>query len=179
MDQEVLALGDFRLAKYLIMGKKPAPPMKAPKEPPQKKQKDAATAAAAKAAPKAAAKQQVIADDCTPDEMKASIQRMLAFCKYRADANKNKSGQGMAEAQEVLEASGLNELLIFHAVNIFMLNHEAYRKIGDSDRRGFIQAYQKFNLKDLKWMGSHTKKAISSETEVDASLKGMMTMCLV
>ena len=83
------------------MGKKPAPPMKAPKEPPQKKQKDAATAAAAQAAPK----QQVIADDCTPDEMKASIQRMLAFCKYRADGNKNKSGQGMAEAQEVLEAS--------------------------------------------------------------------------
>ena len=121
----------------------------------------------------------MIADDCTPDEMKASIQRMLAFCKYRADANKNKSGQGMAEAQEVLEASGLNEFLIFHAVNMFMLNHEAYRKIGDSDRRGFIQAYQKFGLKDLKWMGSYTKKAISSETEVDASLKGMMTMCLV
>ena len=161
------------------MGKKPAPPMKAPKEPPQKKQKDAATAAAAKAAPKAAAKQQVIADDCAPDEMKASVQRMLAFCKYRADANKNKSGQGMAEAQEVLEASGLNEFLIFHAVNMFMLNHQAYRMIGDSDRRGFTQAYQKFGLKDLKWMGSYTKKAISSETEVDASLKGMMTMCLV
>ena len=95
------------------MGKKPAPAMKAPKEPPQKKQKDAATAAAAKAAPKAAAKQQVIADDCTPDEMKASIQRMLAFCKYRADAKKNKSGQGLAEAQEVLEASGLNEFFDF------------------------------------------------------------------
>ena len=160
------------------MGKKPAPAMKAPKEPPQRKQKDAATAAAAKAAPKAAAKQQVIADDCTPDEMKASIQRMLAFCKCRADAKKNKSGQGLAEAQEVLEA--INEFLIFHAVNLFMLNHQAYRKIGDSDRRGFIQAYhQKFGLKDLKWMGSYTKKAISSENEVDTSLKGMMTMSLV
>ena len=168
-------MSDFRLAKYLVMGKKPAPPMKAPKEPPQKKQKDAATAAAAKAA----AKQEVIADDCAPGEMKASIQRMLAFCKYRADANKNKSGQGMAEAQEVLEASGLNEFLIFHAVNVFMLNHQAYRKIGDSGRRGFIQAYQKFGLKDLKWMGSYAKKAISAESEVDASLEGMMTMCLV
>ena len=70
---------------------------------------------------------------------------MLAFCKYRADGNKNNSGQGMAKAQEVVEASGLNEFLIFHAVNMFMLNHQAYRKIGDSDRRGFIQAYQ--------WMG--------------------------
>ena len=163
-----MAVQDLCLAKYLIMGKKPAAPMKAPQEPPQKKQKEAA--------PAAAPKQQVIADDCAPDEMKASIQRMLAFCKYRADAKKNKSGQGLAEAQEVLEASGLNEFLIFHAL---MLNHQAYRKIGDSDRRGFIQAYQKFGLKDLKWMGSYTKKAISSETEVDASLKGMMTMCLV
>ncbi|CAE7925821.1 unnamed protein product, partial [Symbiodinium necroappetens] len=90
--------------------------------------------------------------------MKASIQRMLAFCKYRADAKKNKSGQGLAEAQEVLEA---------------------YRKIGDSDRRGFIQAYQKFGLEDLKWMGSYTKKAISSENEVDTSLKGMMTMARI
>ena len=166
-----MAVQDLCLAKYLIMGKKPAAPMKAPKEPPQKKQKEAA--------PAAAPKQQVIADDCTPDEMKASIQRMLAFCKYRADARKNKSGQGLAEAQEVLEASGLNEFLIFHALNLFMLNRQAYRKIGDSDRRGFVQAYQKFGLKDLKWMGSYTKKAISSETEVDASLKGMMTMCLV
>ena len=85
----------------------------------------------------------------------------------------------MAEAQEVLEASGENEFLIFHAVNMFMLNHQAYRKIGDSDRRDFIQAYQRFGLKDLKWMGSYTNKAISSETEVDASLKGVMTMCLV
>ena len=85
------------------MGKKPAAPMKAPKEPPQKKTK---TAAAPAAADKQEDKQQVIADDCTPEEMKASIQRMLAFCKYRADAKKNKSGQGLAEAQEVLEASG-------------------------------------------------------------------------
>ena len=80
-----MAVQDFILAKYLIMGKKPAPATKAPKEPPQKKQKDAATAAAAKAAPKAAAKQQVIADDCTPDEMKASIQRMLAFCRCKEE----------------------------------------------------------------------------------------------
>ena len=35
------------------------------------------------------------------------------------------------------------------------------------------------DLKDLKWMGSYTKKAISSENEVDTSLKGMMTMSLV
>ena len=49
----------------------------------------------------------------------------------------------------------------------------------DSDRRDFIQAYQKFGLKDLKWMGSYTQKAISSEAEVDASLKGMMTIYLV
>ena len=62
---------------------------------------------------------------------------------------------------------------------MFMLNHQAYRKIGDSDRRGFMKAYQKFGLKDLKWMGSYTKKAISAETEVDASLKGTMAMCLV
>ena len=40
------------------------------------------------------AQNQTIQDDCTPDEMKASIQRTLAFLKYRAGANKNKSGQG-------------------------------------------------------------------------------------
>ena len=34
--------------KYFIMGKKPAAPMKAPKEPPHKKQKEAAPAAAPK-----------------------------------------------------------------------------------------------------------------------------------
>ena len=89
-------------------------------------------------------KNQVIADDCTPDETKASIQRMLAFCKYRADANKNKSGQGMAKAQEVLEASGLNAFLFSTQMNMLMLNRQAYREIGDSDRRGFIQAYRSY-----------------------------------
>ena len=57
-----------------------------------------------------------------------------------------------------------------------MLNHQAHCKIGNSDRRNFIQVHQKFGFKDVKWMGSNTKKAISSETEVDVSLKGMMTV---
>ena len=58
------------------------------------------------------------------------------------------------------------------------LAHQAYRKIGDSGRRGFIQAYQKFGLKDLKWMGSFAKKVINSEKEKDTSIKGMMTLHL-
>ena len=39
-----------------------------------------------------------LAEDLTPNEMKASIQRMLIFLKYRADPSKNKSsaaGQDM------------------------------------------------------------------------------------
>ena len=60
---------------------------------------------------------------------------------------------------------------------MFMLNQKAYCKMEDSDRRDFIQAYPP-SAKDLKWMDSYTLK-ILAETEVDVSLKGMMTMCLV
>ncbi|CAE7265014.1 unnamed protein product [Symbiodinium necroappetens] len=111
--------------------------------------------AAPKAEPKAKkSKPMVVADDPTPAEMKASIQRMLNLVKYKADPLKNKSGDRLTEAQEVLEA---------------------YRQISDSDRKGFIAGYQKHVLKDLKWMGQYTKKVVKEAEEEDHSTKGMMT----
>ncbi|OLP88858.1 hypothetical protein AK812_SmicGene29726 [Symbiodinium microadriaticum] len=107
-----------------------------------------------RAEPKAKkSKPMVVADDPTPAEMKAIIQRMLNLVKYKADPLKNKSGDRLTEAQEVLEA---------------------YRQISDSDRKGFIAGYQKHVLKDLKWMGQYTKKVVKEAEEEDHS-KGMMT----
>ncbi|CAE7307150.1 unnamed protein product [Symbiodinium sp. CCMP2592] len=107
----------------------------------------------AKAAPKTEPKAKrtksgalVIGDDPTPVEMKASIQRMLNLVKYKADPVRNKSGECQSEAQQVLEA---------------------YRQIADSDRKGFIAAYQKNGLKDLKWVGQYTKKVVKEEAEED------------
>ncbi|CAE7612474.1 unnamed protein product, partial [Symbiodinium sp. CCMP2592] len=118
----------------------------------------------AKAAPKTEPKAKraksgalVIGDDPTPVEMKASIQRMLNLVKYKADPVRNKSGECLSEAQQVLEA---------------------YRQVADSDRKGFIAAYQKNGLKDLKWVGQYTKKVVKEEAEEDVSIKGMMTATL-
>ena len=97
--------------RFFIMGKqatKGQPKKTAAKEPAQKKQR--------KYSEPDQAQNQVIHDDSTPDEMKASIQRMLAFLKYRADGNKNKSGQ---EAQEVLEAMEFK--IVLHALHVFLL----------------------------------------------------------
>ena len=70
--------------------------------------------AAPKAEPKAKkSKPMVVADDPTPAEMKAIIQRMLNLVKYKADPLKNKSGDRLTEAQEVLEA-GLHLSIVRH-----------------------------------------------------------------
>ena len=75
--------------------------------------------AAPKAEPKAKkAKALVVADDPTPAEMKASIQRMLNLVKYKADPLQNESGDRLTEAQEVLEA-GLHLSIVRHC---FFLN---------------------------------------------------------
>ena len=55
---------------------------------------------------------------------------------------------------------------------------QAYRQISDSDRKGFVAAYQKHGLKDLKWMGQFTKKVVKEAEEEDQSIKGMMTSTL-
>ena len=100
------------LILIFIVGKqatKGQPKKAAAKEPAQKKQK--------KGSEPDQAQNQVIHDDCIPDEMKASTQRMLAFLKYRADGNKNKSGQNLAEAQRCLEAMEFK--IVFHAFHVF------------------------------------------------------------
>ena len=90
---------------------------------------DAKAEAAGKSAKPAKYENQLmlVGEDTTPQETKASIQRMLAFLKYRADPNKNKSGEGLTEASTILEAN--------------MLQHfqfgQAYRKIADKDRKSF------------------------------------------
>ena len=79
----------------------------------------------AKAAPKAEPKAKkpealVVADDPTPAEMKASIQRMLNLVKYKADPLKNKSGDRLTEAQEVLEAK-LHLSIVRHLFSKFLV----------------------------------------------------------
>ena len=123
----------------------------------------------AKAAPKAEPKA-----DPTPAEMKASIQRMLNLLKYKADPKRDKSGEHLTEAQQVLEA-GLHFPINMHYI-FGSCMCQAYRLIADSDRKGFIAGYQKNGLKDLKWMG--TKKVVKEDAEEDLSIKGMMTSTL-
>ena len=69
-----------------------------------KAKKDATTSSSPAKKQKKGEQVAEIAEDLTPNEMKASIQRMLNFLKYRADSSKNKSGEGLSEARQVLQA---------------------------------------------------------------------------
>ena len=99
---------------------------------------------------------------------------MLNLVKYKADPARNKSGEHLTEAQQVLEA-GLHFSINMHYI-FGSCMCQAYRQIADSDRKGFIAGYQKNGLKDLKWMG--TKKVVKEDAEEDLSIKGMMTSTL-
>ena len=63
---------------------------------------------------------------------------------------------------------------------MYVLMHcpQAYKKVADADRKGFLQNYARHGIEDLKWVAYYSKKSESVEKEEDSSIRGMMTLRL-